>query len=47
MLGEMTLSIDPLREVLGFELDNSMQEYHGEDFIHGGQHTLYLEKSPD
>jgi len=43
----MTFNIDPLKEILGFELDNSMQDYVGEDFNLGGNHTLYLEKDAE
>ena len=42
--------VDPLKEVLGFDLDNSMQEYHGQGLNHADQspmHTLYLEKNAE
>ena len=44
--------VDPLREVLGFDLDNSMQEYQGQDLHQPDQspmhnNTLYLEKNAE
>ena len=46
-LNNKHLNIDPLKEVLGFELDNTMQDYQGEDFNQAGSNTLYIDKSQD